>query len=283
MSKKNPKVKIRGPGMGYCNICERFDKLTDDHVPPRGSANMGAVEIRTFSDHFSHERTSFHLSQKGLLIRSLCGDCNNGRLGKLYDPHLNKISLDVKKLVNAYNDRRLIWPDKISVSITPQRVARAIVGHLLAGSISDDAVNTPVKESMPDGLRKYFLDSSSPFPKELEIFYWLYLSNVQKILKGFGVAIQGNGKPIIGEVLKFFPLAYWVVWDKPATIQINLPKLIKNRMVGIDDTDEIEIDFHNVPRYDWPENPDDNMVILYRDDATKVASPAMRRKRLSNP
>lgn len=279
MPKKNPKVKIRGPEIGYCNICERFEKLTDDHIPPRGSAHIGEVEIRTFSEHFSREKTYFHLSQKGLLIRSLCGDCNNGRLGKLYDPSLNKISHEVKDLVKAYNDRRLIWPNKIRIKITPQRAARAIVGHLLAGSLAEDTMNTPIKAPMPDGLRNYFMDSLAAFPKELEIYYWLYPSNIQKILKGFGVAIPGNKNIIIGEFLKFFPLAYWVVWDKPADIQINLPKLIKNRMIGIDETDDLEIDFQNIPRNDWPENPDDNMFILYQDSATKIASPKIRRKR----
>jgi hypothetical protein len=145
MPKENAKVKIRGPEIGYCNICERYEKLTDDHVPPRGSARIGAVEIRTLSELFSRENTLFHLSQKGLLIRSLCGDCNNGRLGRLYDPHLNTISHEVKKLVKAYDDRRLIWPNRINLSITPQCVARAVVGHLLAGSLSEDAVNTPVR------------------------------------------------------------------------------------------------------------------------------------------
>lgn len=280
MPRKKPKVKIRGPQIGYCNICERFEKLTDDHVPPRGSANIGAVEIRTFSEHFSRERTSFHLSQKGLLIRSLCGDCNNRRLGQLYDPSLNEISHEVKNLLKAYNSRRLIWPNKICLKITPHRVARAIVGHVLAGSLAEDAVNTPVKGPMPDGLRNYFMDSLAAFPKELEIFYWLYLSNVQKILKGVGVAIPGNKKIILGEFLKFFPLAYWVVWDKPDDIQINLPRLIKNRTIGIDESDDLEIDFQNFPRNDWPENPADNMVILYRDSETKIASPKINRKRI---
>lgn len=277
MAKKNQKIKIRGPEIGYCNICERYEKLTEDHVPPNGSAKIGAVEIRTLSEYFSRENTLFHISQKGLLIRSICATCNNKRLGEFYDPYLNEISHSVKKLVKARSDRRLIWPNKIRLTITPQRVARAIVGHLLAGSLSEDELNTPIKAPMPDGLRTYFLDESAAFPEQLEIYYWLYLSNVQKILKTFAVAIPGNRQPIISEILKFFPLAYWLVWDKPASIKINLPILTK-KTITLDETDEIEIDFQNIPHTNWPENPDDNMIILYRDDGTKIASQKLKNR-----
>lgn len=279
MAKKNPKIKIYGPEIGYCNICERYEKLTEDHVPPRGSAKIGAVEIRTLSDYFSPEKRFFHLSQKGLLIRSICAICNNKRLGEFYDPHLNKISHAVKKLIKAHNERSLLWPHKIRLTITPQRVARAVVGHLLAGSLSADEMNTPIKASMPDGLRTYFLNPSAAFPDQLEIFYWLYLSNVQKILKTFAVAIPGNSHLIISEILKFFPLAYWVIWDKPADIKIDLPKLTQNKQIALDETNEIEIDFQNIPHKNWPENPDDNMIILYREDGTKIASQKQKRRK----
>lgn len=247
-------------------------------MPPRGSARIGAVEVRTFSEHFSSEKTYFRISQKGLLVRSICGTCNNYRLGRLYDPYLNKISHEVKSFVKAHNDRRLIWPNKFKITMTPQRVARAIVGHLLGGSLSEDKKNTPIKAPMPNGLRKYFLDPSSIVPKQVEIYYWLYLSNVQKILKNFGIAVPGRRSPIIGDLLKFFPLAYWVVWDQPDDIQVNLPKLIKRKDIGLDETDDMHIDFQNIPRVDWPENPDDNLVILYRDESTMVANPKARRK-----
>jgi hypothetical protein len=279
MAKKNQKIKIHGPEIGYCNICERYEKLTEDHVPPRGSAKIGAVEIRTLSDYFSREKTFFHLSQKGLLIRSICAICNNKRLGEFYDPYLNEISRAVKKLVKAHSERRLIWPHKIGLTITPQRVARAIVGHLLAGSLSKDEMTTPIKAPMPDGLKTYFLNPSAAFPDQLEIYYWLYLSNVQKILKTFTVAMLGNRQLIIGELLKFFPLAYWVVWDKPVDIIINLSKLTKKRTIALDETDEIEIDFQNIPHKNWPENPDDNMIILYREDGTKIASQKQKRRK----
>jgi hypothetical protein len=277
MAKKNPKIKIRGPENGYCNICERYGKLTDDHVPPKGSAKIGVVEIRTLSEHFSTENSLFHISQKGLLIRSICATCNNKRLGEYYDPHLNKISHEVRKLVKAYGERRLIWPNKINITITPQRVVRAIVGHLLAGSLSDDKLNTPIKAPMPDGLRTYFLNESAPIPEELEIYYWLYLSNEQKILKTLAVAIPGNKQIIVGEFLKFFPLSYWLVWDKPASIEINLYRLTRRKSIALDDTDDIEIDFQNNPHPNWPENPDDNMLILYREDGTKIASRKVKR------
>lgn len=281
MAQVNSRVRIRETEFGYCNICEKYGKLTDDHIPPKGSAKIGPVEIRTLSDHFSGQKTFFHISQKGLIVTSICAVCNNYRLGKLYDPYLNKISHEIKALVRAFHERRLIWPDKLKITITPQRVARAVVGHLLAGNLSADKDNTPIKTPMLDGLRNYFLDASSPCPQHLEIYYWLYLGNDQKILKNVAIAIPGEQNLLFGELLKFFPLAYWVVWKKPNELQINLPKLIERKTVALDDTAEIDIDFRNIPRIDWPENPDNNMIILYCDDTTKVAIPKRQRKRRS--
>lgn len=275
MAKKTTKARIRGSKNGHCNICGNYGELTIDHIPPRGSTKIGTVEITTLSEHFSSEKIYFLPSQKGLLFRSICSVCNSHHLGKLYDPQLNKISYEVKSLVKSHNERKLIWPGKIKISIAPQRVARAIVGHLLAGSLSNDKNNTPVNAPMPNGLRDYFLHSTTNSPDELEIYYWLYFSNIQKIIKNIGVAVPGKQGLIFGDILKFFPVAYWVVWDQPDDLKVNFPKLIRRKTMGVDETDYMEIDFQNIPRVDWPENPDDNMIILYRDDSAIVANPKL--------
>ena len=93
-------------------------------------------------------------------------------VSKNYDPELNKISKDVRMLLKA---TKTIWlGQRQYIPVKPQRLARAIVGHLLAGGLSPD--NSPVKAACPDALREYFLDPMAPLPDKLDIYYWLYRS-----------------------------------------------------------------------------------------------------------
>ncbi|MHC5916853.1 MAG: hypothetical protein ACYTXE_39100 [Nostoc sp.] len=43
------KARTKGSKIGKCNICGTHGKLTDDHVPPKGSLNSGKVRIRTLT------------------------------------------------------------------------------------------------------------------------------------------------------------------------------------------------------------------------------------------
>lgn len=43
------KARTRGSKSGKCNICGKHERLTNDHVPPRGSLNSDKVKIRTLT------------------------------------------------------------------------------------------------------------------------------------------------------------------------------------------------------------------------------------------
>jgi hypothetical protein len=94
---------------GYCNICNKYDKLTRDHVPPKGSITLNPVQMKSLTQWMAEMapgRVNMHggtellakdwhprLSQGGVSFRSICADCNNLRLGRRYDPELNRVSL----------------------------------------------------------------------------------------------------------------------------------------------------------------------------------------------
>ena len=56
---------------GYCKICMRYKKLTDDHVPPKGGINLEPVEINKIYNHFVQHYGSkkYYISQKQYLAR----------------------------------------------------------------------------------------------------------------------------------------------------------------------------------------------------------------------
>jgi hypothetical protein len=279
---KTVRSKIYGPKVGYCNICQKIEKLTWDHIPPKGCAHARPVEIRSLTQHYSKVNTKFRHSQKGLSIRSLCAKCNNERLGKQYDPYLIELTHEVRRHLSHRNGSIIILPPQISFIVKPQRIARAIIGHLLAGFLSNEPDNKPLSAPIPDSFRSYFLDPHASMPKELDIYYWLYPSNVQAILKNIAILGVKTSVFVMGDVLKFFPLAYWAVWDTPRAVEVQLPMLLKNKDIGIDDYDEISIDFVNLQRYNWPETPNDDGIVLYRDESAMVAKSYINNKQKSN-
>ena len=120
--------------------------------------------------------------QNGLKFRSLCNDCNNRLLGKEYDPYLIDFSKKVSDIAGLAFNHNFSLPDQISINIYTQRVLRSILGHLLAADIRED-MNTPVTNSPYHNiLRKYVLDPSESAPEELNVYYWLYPSDIQMII-----------------------------------------------------------------------------------------------------
>lgn len=68
---------------------------------------------------------------------------------------------------------------------------------------------------MPRALREYFLDPCAPLPDAVSIYYWTYPSRHVVIARAIAKTNIRFSPVIIGDILKFYPLGYWVVWDAP--------------------------------------------------------------------
>ena len=263
---------------GYCAICGNYDILTADHVPPKGSVGINEVEMQTLSQYYESTQIKPKFSQNGVKFNTICGICNNERLGTTFDPYLKEISKRVASIFRTKESELLILPDELRIDIVPQRVARAIVGHLLAATPPEMSKSPPIAAPFSDTMRQYFLDTSLPLPNEIEIYYWLYPQNIQVILRSFGIGFPNSTPPIVCDCIKFFPLGYCVAWNKPVEATIHLPKLITNNEMGLDESATIRISFKDWVRLDWPEQPEDHGVNYYNEEMTTVATPRIRRK-----
>lgn len=118
---------------GRCAICGAIGLLTKDHVPPKSVMEPVVLEIIRISDLLMEdsERPVPRGGFQAPVFPSLCKDCNNQRLGLSYDPVLARFIEDTRPWVNII-ERGIIIPDGISVTTKPLRLARAVVGHLLA-------------------------------------------------------------------------------------------------------------------------------------------------------
>lgn len=267
------KVRTKGTKFGQCNICNNYCKLTDDHIPPKGSVNIQKVGIRSITQIIDTVNPGIcRVSQNGVKFRSLCEKCNNLRLGKQFDPSLNDFSRKVARIIRLRS--RYIFPQNIDVEIRPQRVARSIIGHLLAAEIRDDMADSPRKAPMVDAMRQYFLDEMLDLPNDLRLYFWPYPANRQVILRGIGLV---SGKHIvIGDFLKYFPFAFWLAYQPPKNI-VDVMKdreiLIRGYSIDMESTVSIATCKQDTFRVNWPETPDDTEIILLNDGMCFIAEP----------
>lgn len=275
------KIRFYAQKNGCCNICGEFNDLTFDHVPPKGCVGIQNRNVALLTNILSCGKLSKKNTrqfQNGLKFRSLCSKCNNTLLGVEYDPFLNDFASKVSNYVNLIVKYDVSLPKSTTIQINVQRVVRAIVGHLLAAQVREDMSKPIVRAPYLDAIRDFFLNPCAPIPKELEVYYWLYPSDIQVIILGSGVMDINNNKrkAIVGDFIKFYPIAFWVTWDQPS-VDLKLSSLCKNKDLQIDELVNITISTHNIPRIDWPEHPGDDEIVLLNDE---VAYYAKKKRRL---
>lgn len=267
----------RGPNIGHCVICGIHGKLSRDHVPPKACNNLNDVELKTLHPTKEHSNRGT-TSQGGSHYKTLCNKCNSTELGINYDPSLVDLSNEITSLVIGAKNKNISLPKKIYPFIRPQKIARSIVGHCLAAIAIEESKTGLISTPIGDTLRKYFLDPSAPLPEELDIYYWPYPSNQQVIIKNIGKSSIHHSGIIFGHIIKFLPLGFWLVWNKPHSIQLNINQLVPNKSMGIDEVQQIEIDLYNIPNFDFPEAPMDHEIVAFNDNYSVVANQKTKRK-----
>ncbi|WDD30143.1 hypothetical protein PQG02_00380 (plasmid) [Nostoc sp. UHCC 0926] len=274
------KPRTKGSKNGKCNICGTHGKLTDDHVPPKGSINPSKVRIITLSQTIkkSPEETIdskiSRFSQNGLKFLSLCSKCNNYLLGTKFDQSLNDLSHKVARILHPSN--RLILPKKIDIEIQPQRLARAVIGHLLAAEIRDDMNKPPRTAPMVDAMRHYFLDETLNLPNDLKLYFWPYTERYQAVFRGIAIAITSNGHCIAGDFLKFLPVAFWLTYKAPTEFMDKIKHLeISFSQCNIDTCNTVSLytKKQDIFRSNWPEVPDDDQILVLNDGMCLITDP----------
>lgn len=70
----------------------------------------------------------------------------------------------------------------------------------------------PARGTMTNALRSFFLEDAVTWPQGLKLYVWLYPANHQVIVRGLGIlrVLGSTYGPIVGDILKFFPVAFWI-------------------------------------------------------------------------
>jgi hypothetical protein len=85
---------------------------------------------------------------------------------------------------------------------------------------------------MPRALREYFLDPCAPLPDAVSIYYWTYPSRHVVIARAIAKTNIRFSPVIIGDILKFYPLGYWVVWDAPHAVFPRLLSMVRRNVTA---------------------------------------------------
>lgn len=203
-------------------------------------------------------KPSARRSQDGMKYRTLCARCNNELLGHRYDPALVQLSHDVGKLA----DSKLQLPARLQLVTQPNRLARSVVGHLLAFGLHQHR-----QGAANEALTDFFLDERLTFPPRLRLYYWMYPHNNQIVVRHAGLSFKGLDDFAPFMLLKFFPLAFFLVVDEPRSWQLKLRRLDPLLTPEIDHEVELPIELTALPDAQWPETPGGWGVVLYGDGA----------------
>jgi hypothetical protein len=255
-------AKCKREKKSICNLCREEKALSWDHVPPKGGIEIGRVEMETMFEIMAGDRESRKLreSLNGVKYRTICRDCNS-YLGLEYDPVIN----DFATSVGLYLKTGLALPDEISHKVKPQRLMKALLGHIVAAKVE-------VEDTTFDrAAREYVLDPNKPLPEEIHVFYWVYPYATSVAIRDFGMFVPRGtfNEPAVFQLLKYYPIAY-LCSTKPE--YAGLPALSWYRGAELDSEVEISLNLKRVEDPYWPEAPDDEDNNVFFGGRSAVAA-----------
>ncbi|MES3034074.1 MAG: hypothetical protein V4813_08755 [Gemmatimonadota bacterium] len=255
---------------GRCVICSALGKLTADHVPPKALVPATAVEVQQLiaatggrHDDLPRPRGAFQAPR----FPSLCAECNNQRLGARADVALIAMAAQLARWVNAARMHGILLPDRAELDVDAQGVARAVIGHLLAAEERSTPSAPLANGTALFAMRAFFLERATE-PPPFRLFVWPFLGTDITIVRGFSLArVLGDAHgPVIGDVLKFFPLAFWLVHHAPDDVVFPFAQ-IPLQSEGIC---RLRIPLRRLPPQ-WPEMPGPKEVVALTAERTYLA------------
>jgi hypothetical protein len=216
----------------------------------------------------SDPRPKNQKSSNGVKYRSLCGRCNSKLLGAEYDPAL----IDMARQVSALLTSPMMLPGTINVRVKPQRVARAVLGHIAA-----QGVNRYDKGDITMPLRDYLCDRTKPLPPSVRLCYWSYPHRSRVLMRDAAImtAFQQDNHAVLW-LMKSFPLAFAALWGRDFRFEGAQPRdFDAYTNAQIDDIVDLPIDLFNAPPEMWPEAPTPGtMLLVGREAIAATISPA---------
>lgn len=223
---------------GYCRICGKYAKLSEDHIPPRGCFNDEYVEISI----------PYTAQIKGLKVRSICEKCNNF-LGPV-DRDLIKFAHDVH---NYLIIRESVLFGKLSLQLNKINLLRSILSHLVAIPDNQESLSQEFDLNpnyTKNKIRKFLGSSDIKYLADFSIYFWVHPYERIHFYPSLNICALGNPQIVfVGSLMAFYPLGLLIVQTEKG-LHLNFGPGISE--IEINDNPNQIIDFtYRIPE-DYP-------------------------------
>lgn len=210
---------------GYCLICDKYGRLSQDHVPPKGAITITRVEQRHISEMMEIGASNVKgvPSPNGSKFKTICHNCNNLHLGG-NDNEVAKVYKSLTKLVKDYFFQGVSPYPIIYTNIDAIKFSRAMVGHILAATSVSECRDSPNNSSYFQPLKDFVCGDDDALANSHDIYYWYYPFN--KHLSAKCVGFWDNGHVSTVSLLSFFPIAFMVTKKNQGTYPPHARQLL---------------------------------------------------------
>lgn len=194
---------------GNCRLCNKFGKLTFEHVPPKVSFNKTTrYKLINFLDYAKKsnpfgQTTKGKVEQGGIGFYSLCKSCNNF-LGTTYVP---AYQLYINSFIDYAKKKEFNSFEFTMHEFTPLKVLKQIVSMFF--SINGEAFSENYRD-----LAEFILSPiSKNLPERFRVFNYI---NTEGQLRNLGVMALGNLTSsclIVASEITFPPMGYILTID----------------------------------------------------------------------
>jgi hypothetical protein len=192
---------------GFCLICGVHGKLTKDHVPPKGSITIEPVEQRHIAETMNGKPTSLKgiKANHGSTFKTICQSCNSDALGG-NDSEVTRVYSDLTQEIRKNHFQYNGNYNVVKVNVNAEKYTRAMIGHILSATSSQECKREQVDSSYFTPLKNYVLGDINAINESHDIYYWFY--PFRRHLSAKMVAFHNEGNNCTLSLLSFFPLAF---------------------------------------------------------------------------
>jgi hypothetical protein len=227
---------------GFCRICGKYNKLTEDHIPPEKCFNQTTIFVNKPYDV---------KIDRGLRIRSICEDCNSNLLGGNYDNELKQFVKEIDKYYKLRYRDTVVFKKAI-IKINKLKVMRSILGHVLSCYGSQDELSSEIELSVDcysNRMRRFVIGDNNNFCNEIKFVFWLHPYRTIRVVPNVVLTELYNSETSLGgSLFSFYPIGIFII----NKTNFNLLNKFKLNVMNIDGNDEQEVDINSVQDENFP-------------------------------
>jgi hypothetical protein len=211
---------------GYCLICGRFGKLTQDHVPPQGSITISKVEQRHMVEAVGQGSSPVRgvVSPNGSKFKTICSHCNSFHLGR-NDGEVARVNRDLTQKIQEYfGDINVIYRH-VTADVDAVKYARAMAGHILSATSVEECKRAPEPSTYYDPIKEFVLGDDDALDHSHDIYYWFY--PFSRHFSAKSVTFRNTGHIAVLSILSFFPIAFMLTKKNEGTFPTHARELQK--------------------------------------------------------